>query len=671
MKAPLLQLFLLLALSGASYGGYKDVSRTISSEAELEDCVDSKKNFYLTLTADINTTAENTSKWTADHLFSLSNYYFSSAESTHHNLRFDASAADNIGKVFRNGRVVFDGLGNIEFADIHNTQSNSDFTTGSVIDQDVLTSYGYGGVMCGYEEESKGGAVFQNNNGTIAFRDIRYDTSTFGDVSCSIHVYGGAIYTESSQPVSFTQNRGAISFSKVGIREQQTSNYSYRYFHAEGGAIIAANIAFSENEADIDFDRCYIHQSAAEGDEGNALGGALYLKGSDNVFSDNTGNITFSDNFVSVVDSAQGGAIYLNGALDISGNADIDFSGNSVTAADTAIGGAIRLSDNSSLSISNNKNVIFLNNKATLGGAISAGHQTHISLHDNRGAIVFEGNEAESGSSIHTHGTLSIRNNAAVSFCDTGNAPAVYMSVDAAAEDAAHLILSAARNDTIAFESALYAESTGSGAFRALFNADLDDGTEQSGRILFTGTDSTIAGKVTLCNGLLELRDQATLTCNSLSIEQGEVALSGASSLHATSMQLAEGATLSASGTGNTIYRVDMDTNAILSLALSAANLTDAVLHIESLLSTYDTYTLDIDLLHPLAAGSYTLLTLPEELPYSENAWNEDTIRVTGELTFSDLHWEDNYTRLVYSVPEPTNLLLPGLMAFVIRRRRR
>ena len=64
-----------------------------------------------------------------------------------------------------------------------------------------------------------------------------------------------------------------------------------------------------------------------------------------------------------------------------------------------------------------------------------------------------------------------------------------------------------------------------------------------------------------------------------------------------------------------------------------------------------------------------------EEFAYSESAWNEERVHLTGDVDFADLVWQNDYTRLVYRtppVPEPATgvLCLAALVPLVFRRRR-
>lgn len=665
----------LAAADEISLGSYKDATVTVYTTADLEECIDSKHNYQVILASDISVCPDNLNDWDDDHLFSLSNYHFSSDSNASYNLSFHAENAESAGKVFRNGKTEFNSLRDISFYSIHNTKSNSDGTTGSGFNPDYLTSYGYGGVMCGFEDN--GGTLFQGNHGNILFRDICYNTSSFGDLSCSIGVYGGAIYAESSHEVIFRENKGDITFYRTGIKEDQSSyNYSYRNFHGYGGVIRAASTSFSNNTGSISFVDCYINQTAAEGDTGQGYGGALYLSGTTE-FADNVGAVNFNGNFVHAVNTAQGGAICTgsNSTIRLTNNADIDFCNNSAAANETATGGAIHLNEGSNLIISDNRAVSFRQNNANMGGAIYAETGTTIEINNNSGDISFSGNTStQQGSSIYTKGTLSIRNNGDVLFRDSGNTHAVYMITEAKTGDSPHLRLSAAADTSITFSSSLYADSNSSLPLQASLNEDFNADTPQTGSIIFDGNTSTLNADTTLYNGTLALRNGATLQGRVLTTEKGSISLSGGSSLLMNGISMGDGTSVFVTGSGNELSAIALGELASLDLTLSAENEYSPLLSISSLLVVNGPYILNINLPAPLSCGDYTLLQLSPDYAYASSAWNEENIRVTGALSFADLHWENDYTRLVYTViPEPgiPTLVTLALCMMTVSHRRR
>lgn len=679
--------------------GYGEKTVEVSTAQDLADAVDQKHNITVFLKGDVTVTdsapvftgvVNDGPCWGQSHLFNLSNYVFKPLNSViMWNLAFAPETGTTVGKVVRNGRAEFCQLGNLSFSGIHNVTSDGDstFTPFQPLSaeptlaaaSDTISCSGRGGVFSsgsGMADDESGGVYIHDNEGAVSFSNICYDGSSLGDVNCGIHLMGGAIYVEPEWDVEIDRNGrslgGDVGFENVRIvldRSAKYANSSQCYFYAYGGAIYTHDLSISGNYADVFFKQVGIYQTAVHNDEGYGYGGALYLSGSSSL-SDNAGSVSFEDGGVSVANVSKGGAIYLTDGATLAmenNGGDVLFTANKVTAAaidgtlnDDALaqGGAVYLGSGSQLSIRGNKGAVcFSGNEAAAsaseegasvsaaGGAIWGAAGSSIDISGNK-TVSFAGNAAAEGSAIYTQGTLSIRNNEYVIFSGNKGGHAVHL-----AGDASSLQLSAAVGNTICFVDSLYAEGS------AELNADYE-GSAQAGTIEFMSASATILGKTELNNGTLFLNQGSSLETTALSLTSSA-------------------AILAAEGKGNTLTgHVELAEGSTLALTLNGYNATTAVLVLEGLLATNGYYNLDVTLRGALSPDTeFILLELEEQFAYADSAWNETLVHVTGDVAFTDLEWQNDYTRLVYRtapVPEPaTGVLCVGGLAVLAFRSRR
>lgn len=675
---------------------------------DLREAVDSKKNITVLLNEHITVTdsaprydglLNDSPCWDDSALFNLSNYVFKPKnEREMWDLSFAPAPEATAGKVVRNGRAEFYKLGNLNFSGIHNITSDMDseytpFQPFSADDsvtaaKDILASYGYGGVFSsasGVTKGESGGVYIHENEGAVSFKDICYDGSSMGDVNCGISLKGGAIYADPEWKVEINDNArslgGDVSFDNVSIRLDRSARYansSLCDFYAFGGAIYTDDLSICGNNGSVSFNQVGIYQTAVHLDEGYGYGGALYLDGS-SAISRNAGEVSFTNGGILVANKAQGGAVFLKaGAVLVleenegseENKNSVRFFGNTAVAAAIdglmndddeahaeAQGGAIYLGENSRLIISNNDgDVSFSCNEARAsvsqagavatdaGGAIWGAAGSHIEISGNR-SVKFIDNVASTGSAIHTQGTLSIRNNQYVLFEGNSGDHAVYL-----AGSASLLQLSAAEGDTICFDDSFYAEGS------AELNADYGEVTQQGTIEIFSAT-ATVKGTSTLYNGTLLLKQGSKLDVHTLYLTSSA-------------------ATLAAEGKENTITgKIDMAGESTLALTLNGYNTETAVLVLEGPLATNGCYNLDISVNGVPAAGTEYILLELAQYGYSESAWNESNVHVTGDVAFENLEWQNDYTRLVYrvpAVPEPAAgvLCLAALSVLALRRRR-
>lgn len=679
--------------------GYGEKTVEVETAQDLLEAVDQKNDITVLLKRDILVTdseptftgvVHDSPCWGDSHLFNLSNYVFrTKVEKLMLDLTFAPAEGATVGKVVRNGRAEFCNLQNLSFRGIHNVTSdiNGSFTPFQPVGADEMVAaasdttscYGYGGVFSSASGEVKGesgGVYIRDNEGAVNFLNICYDGSSMGDANCGINLKGGAIYADPEWNVEICRNGrsvgGAVNFENVSIKLDRSTEYAHSsqcYFYAYGGAIYTRDLKIDDNYVNVNFRSTGIYQTAVHNDEGYAYGGALYLSGSSSL-SRNAGSVAFRDCGISVANTAKGGAIYLTDGATLvmeQNKGDVGFYGNVATAAaingtlnDDAVaqGGAIYLGKNSTLSIRNNEGkVVFSQNAANAsatqaaasvtaaGGAIWAATGSTIDISGNH-SVDITANRSPMGGAIYTQGTLSICNNDFVQVYGNEGDFAVYLEGASSV-----LLLSAAAGHKISFCDSLYAGG------KVDLNADYE-GNAQQGTIEFMETTADFDGKTDLHNGTLAIRMGSRLELENLSLTTSS-------------------ATLAAEGKGNSITgHVDLAEGSTLALTLNGYNATTAVLVLDGLLTMNGYYTLDIHVNGRLSPQTEYILLELEQLPYSDNAWNEQNVHVSGDVAFADLEWQNDYTKLVYrvpTVPEPTTglLCLSALGVLISRRRRK
>ncbi|MFJ1509075.1 polymorphic outer membrane protein middle domain-containing protein [Chlamydia crocodili] len=242
--------------------------------------------------------------------------------------------------------------------------------------------------------QKAGGTFFANklqisgNNGFILFSNNSARNSST-DINASIFSLAGAIradqlgITNNKQPVYFLMNSsvtdgGAIQTTNtITLSDNKAPCLFYSNLSlwdtGRGGAIRTNSFESSKNTKDI----LFIDNRAGTGGGIASYGGCT--------FSNNQGNIVFSNNVSSNLggtNNSNGGGITAN-SLGFTGNSGkIIFQNNSSTGS----GGAVQCS---SLNISENHDIYFLDNSAEKGGAISSGS---LSISADYGNVTFSNN---------------------------------------------------------------------------------------------------------------------------------------------------------------------------------------------------------------------------------------------------------------------------------------
>lgn len=547
-----------------------------------------------------------------------------------------------------------------------------------------------------------GGALYTQDGDSVSFSGmndltinnvgIRHDSKFALDSGRNFRAYGGAVYThnmviENLDDVNVTKNyiykkyqQGTIS-AAGGAFHLQDNNYFSNIDEANfiGNNVNVANEAdggaiFVDYEASLTlkdrskftFSDNYVVVSAANDDtlsstpDISARGGAVSLNNEASFLSYNNQSLTFSNNYAKGTDKSgkskqelyvAGGAVYAmnNASLSMMINDSVIFTGNKVEAYNSgtsvhgvAEGGAIAIGENSTLSLQGNSYVLFEGNQVTgdvttmRGGAISAGAGSHIDISGNR-TVNFINNSVTGGmgSAIYTEGTLYI-SHGSVTF--SGNEGyAVYMNTKAQPTTTGHLVLkSSGRGDILFDGDKLYATSSTSTPFSMQ--------VEGERRVVFRGEGSG-----------------ATIENGSALISSGTLAVENGASFVADGLNVAAGAALAASGSGNSISGTltMADAESIFRINLSGANICsrqddgtftgNAVVQLKGdWVLEQDGLTFDV-LLHDdvTGAGVYQLLELNRA--FNQELWTVDNISVTGDVLFSDLRWNADYTKLFYA----------------------
>ncbi|MEF9496534.1 polymorphic outer membrane protein middle domain-containing protein [Chlamydia sp. 04-14] len=262
----------------------------------------------------------------------------------------------------------------------------------------------------------KRGGTFQtenlqidNNNGFILFSNNSAKNSNT-NINASISSPGGAIRTErlritnNKRPIYFLMNSsstdgGAIRTTNIILSNNEApclfySNVSL-WDTGGGGAIMTNSFESSNNSDDI----LFIDNRAGTG------GGIISYGGCS--FSRNQGNIVFSNNVtsnLSEVNNSNGGGITASSLAFTGNSGKIIFQNNS----STGLGGACQCS---SLNISENHDIYFLDNSAEKGGAISSGS---LSISADYGNVTFSNNLCLPASGDIYRNAINVGNNSKI-----------------------------------------------------------------------------------------------------------------------------------------------------------------------------------------------------------------------------------------------------------------
>ena len=454
------------------------------------------------------------------------------------------------------------------------------------------------------------------------------------DYTQTIDDFGGAIYSP-DVPVSLGLN-GKVEFSSNTVKSKTS---------ALGGAIYGDLISIRHNDEVVFRGNTVTSTTLSYYGYNHGDGGAIYGSGK---VSDN-GSVVFTQNAAQSEDDSRGGAIYVQNNISLSGNESIEFSRNTVASASSSYGGAIYAGYEDTISITDNKRVMFSMNST----ASSATVDTEETL---GGAIYIGG------------GHLEIRNNDTVVFVKNAEKMDNRHYLRSLYVDGGSASLSAAEGKSIMFRDAVYV----GGIEEFVLNQDYN-GIDQTGDIIFSGA-TTVADLKEMKNGLDASSDEILTSRTSevyamtnlyggrLIVEDGAVyecaGITAAVDSGATVMlrngSLARTDNLLASqfafhrGTGLSFVGVNRISAELLTMMddsswtfnLAAENVTQPMLTYSGLLAQRGKLNIQINATEILTLGDYKLLQVTESVG---NWWSAEDIVVNGgELTLNDLQWVDN-----------------------------
>lgn len=550
------------------------------------------------------------------------------------------------GSISYNERVRFTG----------NYINVQDVAYGGAIDAGNLLMEGNGEVLFQHNYASSGGRNADGgaiSGGHITIKDTIGDikfltnfTQTVDDKGDSS--LGGAICGH----IRFVDNKGDIVFDGNYAQIISNSDDSHSS-NVQGGAIYAKyGSEISGTKGDISFTNNYVLNNNSGSLTGiiKSCGGAIFINQSydvdENIFyiKDNKGNISFTGNKALAGENSSamvaGGAIYIEGSTHelselrfipgqlhiVNNSANVTFSGNvAENAQESSMGGAIFLAEDAQLHLIGNKSVTFKDNRASYGSAIYGDTGSNIYIANN-GSVLFSGNEktnSTNGSAIYSKGSVTITGNDSVTF-QGNDGYAIYMESDDATDV---LEIVAEEGQSVTFDhNGLYSNQT------VRFN-----NSATGGNIYLNGS-SAVGSNIYMGKGNLYINQRTWLTAQTVNIS--------------------DGATLHATGTGNYVHG-ELWMEGTLSLHAGEDNLCtgswqtgelygEAVLSANNLNITDQSFTLDVTVSgFAPDSGIYKLLSLDHA--FSENEW--DSVTVTGDVIKEELYWNKDYTTL-YILPE-------------------
>lgn len=229
-----------------------------------------------------------------------------------------------------------------------------------------------------------GGAVY--TSGTLVLADADFRENTVQTLADGGIADGGALYVVGGSTSASTLNFSANAATAFDLAGTNASGI------ARGGALYQSSGTFSSKDSTFS-------GNAAKGEI--ARGGAAYVGGTYSLDTASGKSSEFENNCAAGTQEASGGAMYVTGALNLSGAGTTTFSGNEAMVSDvdgTALGGAIYAS--SSLKLSGTGTTTFSGNTANasgtsgtaFGGALYLKGGIHRLDH-----VTFSGNTATAG----------------------------------------------------------------------------------------------------------------------------------------------------------------------------------------------------------------------------------------------------------------------------------
>ncbi|SPN73580.1 Polymorphic membrane protein F,Type V secretory pathway, adhesin AidA,chlamydial polymorphic outer membrane protein repeat,Autotransporter beta-domain [Chlamydia serpentis] len=427
-------------------------------------------------------------------------------------------------------------------------------TTYSLLTDISFQNAGTSGIplALGCFKEAAGDLTFQGNNRSLTFLLINAGSNsgtvastTAADKNLTFNNFSNlSILSCPSFTIAPNGKSALTSANSLSLIGNSRIVFSRNFSSESGGVISTKNFSLAETSHSAIFS----NNQVFNGHEG----GVIYATGTVTI-ENNSGSVSFVNN----VAKGSGGAIFSLGNCSITNNSQVTFNGNSSQESAQTQGGAIYCTTaGTTLSLTGNQQLLFINNNAlTKGGAISAA-KVNISsggptLFENNtsgsiagkgigGAINIEpGGElalsATSGDIIFNNNQLvegtSIRRNA-INISDTAKVTSIRSST----------------GQSIYFYDPI--TNPGTTSITDILNLNLADtgsNIQYEGAIVFSGEKlstvekaivenliSTIRQPAILARGDLVLRDGVTVTFNSLKQSSGSrILIDGGTTLSA------------------------------------------------------------------------------------------------------------------------------------------
>lgn len=292
----------------------------------------------------------------------------------------DSSFSGNIvnaGKIGMGGAIYNNSI-------TETTISNSSFSNNSITvdnDKKVIsdTLQGFGGAVynSGKIKISAATADVEITNNTISIKGKMADENA----------RGGAIYNDNNGTFKFDATRNiVISSNKAGLGGALYNAGTFNILASDVGTV-----AFNGN-------------TGLSGGAVYNASGILYLKS-----TGETKNILFSSNSATGEANGQGGAVYVKSGIvnfDLADKSSLGFENNTAVQA----GGALSIQQNGTFELTNSDSgdIYFKANSAVKqGGAIY--NEGTITLDSGKGNINFEQNTAEKGGAIYNTGVFKVK----------------------------------------------------------------------------------------------------------------------------------------------------------------------------------------------------------------------------------------------------------------------
>ncbi|WP_100934870.1 polymorphic outer membrane protein middle domain-containing protein [Candidatus Chlamydia corallus] len=523
----------------------------------------------------------------------------------------------------------YDGSNGTNFAPY--TTNDASGTTYSLLSDVSFQNAGTSGLALasGCFQETGGDLSFQGNNHSLTFAFINAGSSS-GTVASTSVADKNLLFNDFSKLIIFscpsltiapTGQCALKSANNVSLTGNSQIIFNQNFSSDNGGVINTKNFLLTGTSHSASFSK----NQAFTGKQG----GAVYATGTLTI-ENNPGTISFFKNIA----KGAGGALYSSGNCSITNNFQVTFDSNSAWETVQAQGGAICCTTAATtVSLTGNQNLSFINNTALknggaisgikvsissggptlfesnisgssggkgIGGAINIGAAGELILSADAGDITFNNNQI-------TNGITSTRN--AINISDTGKV----------------ITIRAAKGQSIYLYDPI--TNPGTTAVADIVNLNLADArskVEYRGAIIFSGeklstaekaiaenVTSTIRQSAVLARGNLTLRDGVTVAFKNLTQTPGsQILMDGGTTLSAKDDNL------SLTGLAVNISSLDGTNKAILKTETADKNisLSGTVRLVDTQDSFYENHNLKTTSTYPLlqitTAGSNGTITL-------------------------------------------------------------